>query len=125
MTKEDWVAADVITMTAPALRIRSEAYANAYGQGMSMSPDELYACHVRRARHMLTCAAAENTNILVLGAFGCGAFHNDPKIVAKAYKDVLQDFPKVFEKIVFAVYCSPRNHSNFDAFQDMFGRKGI
>lgn len=51
----------------------------------------------------------------MLGAFGCGAFKNDPKIVARAYKVALEQFPKIFKKIVFAVYCS-KDTTNYDAF---------
>ena len=48
---------------------------------------------VKRAIHMLTCAAAKGADILVLGAFGCGAFQNDPEVVARAYNTVLKEFP--------------------------------
>ena len=53
---------------------------------------------------------------LVLGAFGCGAFCNDPEVVASAYKTAIGVFPKVFQKIVFAVYCSPMDTRNYETF---------
>jgi uncharacterized protein (TIGR02452 family) len=66
---------------------------------------------------MLTCAAAKGADILVLGAFGCGAFQNDPEVVAKAYKTALEVFPKVFKQIEFAVYCPPTGSRNYDVFK--------
>jgi uncharacterized protein (TIGR02452 family) len=55
-------------------------------------------------------------DILVLGAFGCGAFENDPEVVALAYKNALSVFPNVFSAIEFAVYCTPANSTNYDVF---------
>ena len=69
---------------------------------------------------MLTCAAAKKADILVLGAFGCGAFQNDPEVVARAFKTALQEFPKVFEQIEFAVYCPPGGSRNYDVFSKTF-----
>ncbi len=85
--------------------------------GIYMNDAELFGYHVKRAIHMLTCAAAKGADILVLGAFGCGAFQNDPEIVARAYKTVLQEFPKVFKQIEFAVYCPPGGSRNHDVFK--------
>lgn len=56
-------------------------------------------------------------NILVLGAFGCGAFMNDPNIVAKAYSTALEDYLFCFDQIEFAIYCRPWETENYDAFQ--------
>ncbi len=56
----------------------------------------------------------------MLGAFGCGAFKNNPEVVARAYKVALHEFPKVFSKIEFAVYCSPGNSTNYDVFKREF-----
>ena len=85
-----------------------------------MNSAELFGYHVKRAIHMLTVAAAKGAEILVLGAFGCGAFENDPEVVAKAYKTALDVFPKVFSKIEFAVYCGPKDSRNYEAFVNQF-----
>ncbi len=69
---------------------------------------------------MLTCAAAKGADILVLGAFGCGAFQNNPEVVARAYKIALQEFPKVFKRIEFAVYCPPGGSRNYKVFSETF-----
>ena len=121
MPKEDWVTVDVITIAAPDLRDKSNKYAPLVGGGTYMNNAELFGYHVKRALHMLTCAAAKGADVLVLGAFGCGAFENDPEVVARAYKTVLQEFPKVFKKIEFAVYCPPGGSRNYDVFKRVLG----
>ena len=116
MPKEDWVTVDVITMAAPDLRASSNRGKARSADGSYMSNAELFACHVSRAIHMLTVAAARGADVLVLGAFGCGAFENDPEVVARAYKVALQEFPKVFRRIEFAVYCGAYESPNYTAF---------
>lgn len=121
MPKEEWVKVDVITIAAPDLRDKSNKYAPLVDGGTYMNNAELFGYHVKRAIHMLTCTAAKGADVLVLGAFGCGAFENDPEVVARAYKTVLQEFPKVFRKIEFAVYCSPSDSKNYDVFKRVLG----
>ena len=87
-----------------------------------MQEPELFGCHVKRAIHLLTCAAAKGADILVLGAFGCGAFQNSPAVVARAYAAALHEFPKIFEKVVFAVYCAPGNTENYNVFDWILDR---
>jgi uncharacterized protein (TIGR02452 family) len=48
-------------------------------------------------------AAANGHRQLILGAWGCGVFGNDPAVVAGAFLGVLSAAPW-FERIVFAVY---------------------
>lgn len=120
MPKEDWVTVDVITIAAPDLRDKSNQYAPIVGNGTYMNNAELFGYHVKRAIHMLTCAAAKGADILVLGAFGCGAFQNDPEVVARAYKTALAEFPPVFKKVEFAVYCPPGGSRNFEVFSRVF-----
>lgn len=121
MTQDDWVKVDVITIAAPDLRTKSNMYAAIVGNGSFMNNAELFGYHVKRAIHMLTVAASKGADILVLGAFGCGAFQNEPSVVARAYKVALEVFPKVFDKIEFAVYCSPRDQRNYDEFHKILG----
>ena len=121
MPQEDWVTVDVITIAAPDLRDTSNIHAPLVNGGTYMNNAELFGYHVKRAIHMLTCTAAKGADILVLGAFGCGAFRNDPEVVARAYKVALQEFPKVFEQIEFAVYCPPGGSRNYDVFKRSFG----
>ncbi len=116
MPKEDWVTVDVITQAAPDLRDKGNAYAQIGREAVKMNDAELFGYHVKRAIHLLTCAAAKEADILVLGAFGCGAFHNNPEVVARAYKVALAEFPKVFEQIVFAVYRPASGSDNYDVF---------
>ena len=88
-----------------------------------MDAQELYALHVKRAKHILQVAAANEADILILGAFGCGAFQNDPDIVAKAYRKALEDYRNSFDSIVFAIYCSGRDKANFEAFEKVLGKQ--
>ena len=119
MPKEDWVTVDVITVAAPDLRRKSNMHAALVAGGTYMNDAELFGYHVKRAIHILTCAAAKKADILVLGAFGCGAFENNPEVVARAYRTALQVFPKVFSRIEFAVYCSPKDTTNYDVFSQV------
>ena len=113
----DWMKLDVLTCAAPNLRaMPSNAMNRTSGKPVKMKEADLLALHEQRARHLLSIAAANGTDILVLGAFGCGAFQNDPNIVAKAYANVLPDFLHQFDAIAFAVYCTPRDRSNYVAF---------
>ena len=122
MSKKDWVSVDVITIAAPDLRSRSNQYAELVGNGTYMNDAELFGYHVKRAIHMLTCAAAKGVDILVLGAFGCGAFQNDPKVVARAYKTALEVFPKVFDQVEFAILLPPTGSVNYDVFKSVFDK---
>lgn len=122
MPKEDWVTVDVITIAAPDLRTKTNIHVPLVGNGTYMNDAELFGYHVKRAIHMLTVAASKGADILVLGAFGCGAFENKPEVVARAYDIALKEFPKVFERIEFAVYCPPGGSKNYDVFKKIFGK---
>jgi uncharacterized protein (TIGR02452 family) len=56
----------------------------------------------RRARRVLGVAAAHGHRTLVLGAWGCGVFRNDPAAVATAFAEALRAVDR-FDRVVFAV----------------------
>ena len=53
---------------------------------------------------------------LVLGAFGCGAFHNPPMEIIRIYNTLLEKYNGCFKKIIFAIYS--RNDNNFELFNN-------
>lgn len=55
--------------------------------------------------------------VVILGAFGCGAFQNPPEVVASAMKKVVEEYLYHFRVIEFAVYCSPGDDQNYQIFQ--------
>lgn len=57
----------------------------------------------KRAGRVLAVAAAHGHRKLVLGAWGCGVFRNDPAVVAAAFADCLARAEGHFEHVVFAV----------------------
>lgn len=121
LEEKDWIEVDVITCAAPNLRQRpGNVYNHDESEAVAISPEKLLQLHKSRARHILTVAASKGVDAIILGAFGCGAFQNDPTVVAKAYKDVLEEFKGYFNLIEFAIYCRPRETGNYDAFNRVF-----
>lgn len=55
-----------------------------------------------RARRVLEVAAAHGHRTMVLGAWGCGVFRNDPATVADAFADALRVIDR-FDQVVFAI----------------------
>jgi len=64
--------------------------------------DAIPAALLRRAVRVLHVAAAHGHRRLVLGAWGCGVFGNDPATVAETFRTVLRD-NRFFDHVVFAV----------------------
>ncbi|WP_298509627.1 TIGR02452 family protein [uncultured Kordia sp.] len=72
-----------------------------------------------RIEKMLALALLEKNDTLILGAWGCGVFQNDPALIAELFKEVLETtFKNQFKKIVFAIYS--RNEKFITAFQQQF-----
>lgn len=103
----EWFYADVLTCAAPCLELDIQ----------TISYDELRQIHTSRARHILDVACKYKADVLILGAFGCGAFRNPPEIVAEVYKNVLTDYIHAFKTVEFAVYCNEWNEKNFEVFR--------
>ena len=121
MDPEGWVTVDVITCAAPNLREKTGNIHNPeMAQPVHLSWEEQYTLHLQRARHILHIAAANRVSTLILGAFGCGAFANDPGAVAAAYKEALEEHGQYFRYVEFAVYCREHEQENYIAFRNAF-----
>ena len=123
LPEEKWYSVNVLTCAAPNLRERPSNGMNS-GDGdeaVNISREELQVLHEKRMKRVLEIASAKGNEVVILGAFGCGAFHNPPSIVAQAMKTVVQEYRMKFETIEFAVYCSPRDDSNYRVFQGVLG----
>lgn len=115
---EGWATVDVISCAAPNLRERTGNLHNPEtAVSVHLTSDEQYALHLKRAKHILHIAASKRVEALILGAFGCGAFANDPWAVARAYKDALEEYGQYFKYIEFAVYCRDYETENYNAFR--------
>jgi uncharacterized protein (TIGR02452 family) len=106
--------ASVITAPAP----------NA-GQALRRDPEcgaEIESTLRRRAGIVLAIARDNGHRSLLLGAWGCGVFCNDPCMVADAFGQWLADplFLGCFDRVVFAIYTSSKNLDTLTAFQQRF-----
>lgn len=70
---------------------------------------EYYNLVVNRLRGIIRVVASNDINAIVLGAWGCGAFGGDARIVGRAFAEVLRDFV-CFDIVNFSVK-STRNDS--------------
>ena len=124
LPETQWMRVNVITSAAPNLRERpSNSFNTGDGNNAAkISDEDLGQLHVKRGRKILEVAAAYKNEIVILGAFGCGAFMNKPEVVANAYKQLVNEFQNAFETIEFAVYCSPYDDSNFGVFTEKFNK---
>ena len=75
----------------------------------------------KRIHRILSVARAYEHAVLVLGAWGCGAFGNDPDRTAKDFRHALEeDFPGVFSDIVFAITDWSPERRFLGPFRDAF-----
>lgn len=111
MPKEEWFAVDVITCAAPYIAKRK--YTNLTA---------LKRLFKQRIQNILETAVDNAAEVLVLGAFGCGAFKNPPNIVSEAFREVIceQGYRAYFKKIVFAIRSSDVRDKNFSVFSARF-----
>ncbi|WP_328492513.1 TIGR02452 family protein [Streptomyces sp. NBC_00414] len=84
---------------------------------------ELPRALASRAERVLETAAAHGYRRLVLGAWGCGVFQNDPAQVAGAFRALLGDegrFSGTFEHVVFGILDRTSGAVVRGAFEEAF-----
>ncbi len=114
---EDSVIVAVMTCAAPMLRNGMEG----------MSQEQYEKMMFGRITGMLKVAAYLGYEHLVLGAFGCGAFRNDARVVSDLFYKALKEFDydgmkekDMFRRIDFAVMDHSENQYNYREFARNF-----
>jgi uncharacterized protein (TIGR02452 family) len=78
----------------------------------------------RRIRRLLAVAHAHAFDTLVLGAWGCGAFGNDPVRTARDFRAALEDdFDGAFRQVTFAITDWSPERRFLGPFRDAFSRE--
>ena len=108
----------MITCAAPNLRAQPSNLFNRCDGNIKviLSAQELAEIHRKRDRRIFDVAVQNGVEALVLGAFGCGAFYNDPVTVADVMLSLVNEYSRSFKVIEFAVYCPPSDDTNFRIF---------
>jgi len=108
---------DFLTCAAPnAGAIRREQPADAH---------KIETVFRERVGKVLGVALKQGCQRLVLGAWGCGVFGNDPATVAKVFRSYLGSggaFERHFERVLFAVFDTSKDRSSYKAFEQTFSR---
>ena len=116
LDQEDWISVNIITCAAPNLRTDNDGTPR-----VRITDTEIEELHIKRMRRILSIAASRVNEVVILGAYGCGAFKNPPAVVARAMRKVAQEYRQYFHTIEFAVYCSPRDEQNYIEFRKALG----
>lgn len=115
LSPEEFVKVDVVTCAAPH-----------FHDNTILNAENLLKLHTKRAKNILRAVAYNGVDIFVGGAFGCGAFHNDPSIVAWAWREAMKVYGEKFDLIDFVIYISDyelkrvTGEINFYAFRNEF-----
>src|SRR5215813_7611006 len=84
--------------------------------------DELRRALQRRISKVLSVAAVQGYDTIILGAWGCGVFKNDPRYVAMEFQTALTgDFVGVFRLVHFAVLDRSSSGVIIAPFEQAFG----
>lgn len=117
LPEKDWLDVDVISCAAPNLRRMSQH--NKHWK-KNVTDQELLDIYKKRINRVLDIARYAKSEVVILGAFGCGAFANPPELVAKAMHASIDEHKYDFETIELAVYCPLRDTSNYEVFAKEF-----
>lgn len=67
--------------------------------------DKIVPMMKRRIDMVLSICKTQEHKTLILGAWGCGVFGNDPKVIAQLFKELLMGkYENQFEKVIFSIY---------------------
>ena len=107
---EEETKCDILTCAAP-----NATAANTYNK---VSNNDIKEAMENRIDFLLSVASKKNVKNIILGAFGCGVFGNDPHVASELFKDLLNKKDYGFDRVIFAI---PGGY-NLKVFKDVFGR---
>lgn len=124
LPETEWWDVDVITCAAPNLRNvpSNRMNPNAGSKKADISYDSLRVLHTARIQRIFEVAMANKAEVLILGAFGCGAFCNPPKLVAEVFAELTGKYRECFDVIEYAVFHTERETVNYVVFKDVMKR---
>lgn len=114
MTEFDWFKVDVITMAAPNLSYHTPA-------GRAAIDDEILKAFETRFERIIKVAMHHGAEVLILGAFGCGEYNNDPTVVATGVARALEKYHEAFDVVEFAIPAG-RSKTNYRMFRLILDR---
>jgi uncharacterized protein (TIGR02452 family) len=78
-----------------------------------------------RVLKVLAIAAEKGHDAVVLGAWGCGVFGNDPQEIAELFQRALEErFDGAFARVVFGVFDRSEDRLLIGPFQRVFRISG-
>ena len=80
--------------------------------------DQIELTMGRRIENVLMVANTHDHKTLVLGAWGCGVFGNDGAMIARLFKEMLEQYH--FDRVVFAVYDRSDDDRYIKPFEECF-----
>ena len=107
---EPWLCSVV---TAPAPNINP-----AHSHGFNFTSNDVEEVLRDRIDIILRVMAKEDHKTIILGAWGCGIFCNNPWTVASLFKESLSMHP-YFTNVVFAIF-DPKDNSTLNIFKRVF-----
>lgn len=72
---------------------------------------------IGKVRRVFEIAADVGHKTLILGAWGCGVFRNDPLTIAELFDQTAKEFDGVFERIIYAV--PNETSANYQIFKEV------
>ena len=120
LLETEWWDVDVITCAAPNLRSipSNRMNPNAGSRKADITYEGLRALHTARIQRIFEVAIANGAEVLILGAFGCGAFCNPPELVAEVFAKFTEKYRECFDVIEYAVFHTERETANYVAFKN-------
>jgi len=119
------VKVDVVTMASVNLNpnAKYDEKTETWTEGLVPKSNDYWKVTTMKIRTILSLAAKNKCKYVILGAWGCGVFKNEPYDMADAFAQVLIDegYERLFDQVVFAIINDNNSVAdNLSIFKDVF-----